>query len=484
MKSKTKEPDAADHNKVESPKPQHRRVPSKSRFEPRTSYLDPSVSQSALQKSEFRGFFNLLAMMATFYILSTNLTFFLRHGTLVGLQSLVRLLPLDMFPAWCALGASPVLAFALEWTWVRWTAHRLRTGRSPPPSWVRFVVQHTFQTTIFLTTLYLLVIGKEWPVVPMGTFLLHMIVLVMKMHSYLATNAEFAAQQHRQRQQQPRDGALHRSNGTSKKASEGDNESESNGRNTKRDGQLVSYPDNVTFWNYFYFLCVPTLVYELNYPRTERIRWGYVTEKCIAAVGVFSVLHIVIDQHIAPVLLRAPVLSPVEAIAALIIPILFCHIMIFYMMFELILNGIAEVTRFADRCFYDDWWNSTTWDEYARKWNKPVHEWLLRHVYLESLNTFKSSRMRATFITFLTSAILHETVFAVVFRMVRPYLFLLQMGQLPLIYMGRKLKNTRAGNFFFWFGLILGVPLLATLYCREYYYALSLKHDALPPQFI
>jgi hypothetical protein len=35
----------------------------------------------------------------------------------------------------------------------------------------------------------------------------------------------------------------------------------------------------------------------------------------------------------------------------------------------------------------------------------------------------------------------------------------------------------RAGNFFFWFGLILGVPLLATVYCREYYYALSLKDN-------
>jgi hypothetical protein len=54
------------------------------------------------------------------------------------------------------------------------------------------VVQHTLQTTIFLTTLYLLVVASEWPVVPMGTFLLHMIVLVMKMHSYLVTNAEFA----------------------------------------------------------------------------------------------------------------------------------------------------------------------------------------------------------------------------------------------------------------------------------------------------
>jgi len=36
---------------------------------------------------------------------------------------------------------------------------------------------------------------------------------------------------------------------------------------------LLSYPENVTLGNYFYFLCAPTLVYELNYPRTERIRY-------------------------------------------------------------------------------------------------------------------------------------------------------------------------------------------------------------------
>ncbi len=56
-------------------------------------------------------------------------------------------------------------------------------------------------------------------------------------------------------------------------------------------------------------------------------------------------------------------MSAVETVAALITPLLFCHIMIFYIMFELILNGIAEVLCFADRRFYDDWWNSTTWDE-------------------------------------------------------------------------------------------------------------------------
>ena len=32
-----------------------------------------------------------------------------------------------------------------------------------------------------------------------------------------------------------------------------------------------------------------------------------------------------------------------------------------------------DITSFADREFYQDWWNSTTWDQFSRKWNKPVH---------------------------------------------------------------------------------------------------------------
>jgi hypothetical protein len=31
----------------------------------------------------------------------------------------------------------------------------------------------------------------------------------------------------------------------------------------------------------------------------------------------------------------------------------------FFFVFELILNGFAEITRFADRHFYDDWWYDT-----------------------------------------------------------------------------------------------------------------------------
>lgn len=38
--------------------------------------------------------------------------------------------------------------------------------------------------------------------------------------------------------------------------------------------------------------------------------------------------------------------------------------------FECVCNGFAEFTRFADREFYQDWWNATSMDVFSRKWNK------------------------------------------------------------------------------------------------------------------
>jgi len=31
----------------------------------------------------------------------------------------------------------------------------------------------------------------------------------------------------------------------------------------------------------------------------------------------------------------------------------------------------SELTYFADRGFYADWWNSISWDQFARDWNRP-----------------------------------------------------------------------------------------------------------------
>jgi sterol O-acyltransferase len=50
------------------------------------------------------------------------------------------------------------------------------------------------------------------------------------------------------------------------------------------------------------------------------------------------------------------------------------------------LNALAEITRFADRGFYADWWNSVSWDQFSRDWNRPVYNFLLRHVYHSSIS--------------------------------------------------------------------------------------------------
>jgi hypothetical protein len=55
----------------------------------------------------------------------------------------------------------------------------------------------------------------------------------------------------------------------------------------------------------------------------------------------------------------------------------------FYLIFECVLPGYAELATFGDRQFYDDWWNSTDLEEFNRRWNKVVHMFLYKHVYLE-----------------------------------------------------------------------------------------------------
>jgi sterol O-acyltransferase len=118
----------------------------------------------------------------------------------------------------------------------------------------------------------------------------------------------------------------------------------------------------------------------------------------------------------------------------------------------------ALIKRFADRGFYDDWWNSETYDEFARKWNKPVHEFLMRHVYLESISSHKWSKQNATILTFVLSSLIHELVFVVIVKRVSLYMMAFQMLQLPLIYLGRavKVKNYPwVGNAIFWIGMYI-----------------------------
>lgn len=129
--------------------------------------------------------------------------------------------------------------------------------------------------------------------------------------------------------------------------------------------------------------------------------------------------------------------------------------LVWYLIWETILNILAELTFFADRSFYGAWWNSgawmqmsisavshrriltcfplkVSWDQFARDWNRPVHVFLLRHVYHSSISFMRVNKYTATLITFFLSACVHELVMWCLFKKLRGYLLILQMCQLPV----------------------------------------------------
>ena len=89
-----------------------------------------------------------------------------------------------------------------------------------------------------------------------------------------------------------------------------------------------------------------------------------------------------------------------------------CWLMGFYALFQSALNGLAEVMRFADREFYTDWWNVDSIRDYWTSWNKPVTNFMKRHVYVP-LRKRGVPQFLAQIIVFIISAILHELLVGV-----------------------------------------------------------------------
>ncbi|KAJ5232769.1 Sterol O-acyltransferase [Penicillium chermesinum] len=217
----------------------------------------------------------------------------------------------------------------------------------------------------------------------------------------------------------------------------------------------------------------------LEYPRTEKINWSYVAEKTTATFGTIMVMIAVSQHWIYPVVMKTVQMKE-EGLTAqqrlqefpwilsdLSFPFLLEYLLAFYVIWECVLNVLAEVTRFADRKFYADWWNCVSWDQFARDWNRPVADFLRRHVYHSSISAFHLSRVSASFVTFLLSACVHELVMLCIFRRLRGYLLILQMSQLPLVSLSRTrfLRGRKViGNIFFWVGIFTGPSLLCSLY--------------------
>lgn len=79
----------------------------------------------------------------------------------------------------------------------------------------------------------------------------------------------------------------------------------------------------------------------------------------------------------------------------------------FYIVFHSWLNLVGEILHFADRSYYNDWWNANNIDTFWRNWNLPVHRWALRHLYFPMIE-MGYSKTTGSIAVFFISAFFHE----------------------------------------------------------------------------
>uniref|UniRef100_A0A8C1S540 O-acyltransferase n=1 Tax=Cyprinus carpio TaxID=7962 RepID=A0A8C1S540_CYPCA len=219
----------------------------------------------------------------------------------------------------------------------------------------------------------------------------------------------------------------------------------------------VIYPANLTHRDIYYFIFVPTLCYELNFPRSPRIRKRFLLRRLLEMVFLMQLILGLIQQ-VSPPLLPVPLQVPNH----------FIWLIFFYWYFHSSMNFVAELMQFGDREFYRDWWNSETIPYFWSNWNIPVHKWCLRHFYKPML-VKGVNKLGAQLAVFFLSAFFHEYLVSVPLKMFRLWAFLGMMAQIPLAYFVGRFLRGNYGNAAVWMSLIIGQPIAVLMYVHDYY---------------
>ncbi|CAB3368912.1 Hypothetical predicted protein [Cloeon dipterum] len=245
--------------------------------------------------------------------------------------------------------------------------------------------------------------------------------------------------------------------------------------------QLVQYPDNLNLKDLAYYIFAPTLCYELNFPRTNRIRKRFLFKRIVEVFVGCQVMMSLYQQWIIPsvknslvpfshIFQRNDFTLAIERLLKLAIPNHLVWLIFFYLTFHSFLNLLGELLHFADRHFYYDWWNANNIDVFWRKWNLPVHKWAVRHLYIPMVD-IGYNRIVASTTVFFISAFFHEYLVSVPLRTFKIWAFMGMMAQLPLSYFSKFMEQQlgpRWGNVVVWASLILGQPLCIMMYYHDY----------------
>uniref|UniRef100_A0A4W6CBE0 O-acyltransferase n=1 Tax=Lates calcarifer TaxID=8187 RepID=A0A4W6CBE0_LATCA len=227
----------------------------------------------------------------------------------------------------------------------------------------------------------------------------------------------------------------------------------------------VSYPGNLTHRDMYYFVFAPTLCYQLNFPRSPRIRKRFLMRRLFEMLFFMQLLVGLIQQWMVPTIQNS--MKPFQ-VCILHVPNHLIWLIFFYWFFHSSMNFVAELLQFGDREFYRDWWNSESVTYFWANWNIPVHKWCLRHFYKPMLRKGVNKFLAQTAV-FLVSAFFHEYLVSVPLKMFRLWAFMGMMAQVPLAWFVGRFLNGNYGNAAVWISLIIGQPVAVLMYVHDYY---------------
>ncbi|KAK6454383.1 sterol O-acyltransferase 2, partial [Scheffersomyces xylosifermentans] len=461
---------------------------------------------SYIKESEFFGFYVLFWLGTAFFMLSNLVHIYFEHSVSFLEWPVVKILTKDVFKVgltdlgmYLSIYVVYFIQVACEKRWISWSKQ----------GWIIQSIYEVFHLSFWLVFASARVMNFPW--IAKVFLVLHSLVFLMKMHSYgfyngylwkILKELRFAESYLKQLEVDgkalPEGHDLEdtktllkssiefckfelefQSNATtvSKEEYEFDEKRISWSLQKLQYNNIIRFPQNINIHNFFEYTMFPTVVYTLNYPRTERIRWSYVFAKIAAIFGIIFLMIAVAQKWMYPLVLECIEVRKLPfsqrfvkylfILLDMIPPFLMEYLFTFFLIWDSILNAIAELSRFADREFYGAWWSCTDWSEFSRIWNVPVHKFLLRHVYHSSISAFHFNKMQATLMTFILSSVIHELVMYVIFENLRGYLLLLQMSQIPLVMISRTkyMRDKKVlGNVICWFGFISGPSMVCTLY--------------------
>ncbi|XP_069812970.1 diacylglycerol O-acyltransferase 1 [Dendropsophus ebraccatus] len=237
----------------------------------------------------------------------------------------------------------------------------------------------------------------------------------------------------------------------------------------------VMYPGNLSHRDIYYFMFAPTLCYELNFPRSSRIRKRFLLRRLVEMLFIMQLLVGLIQQWMVPAIQNS--MKPfrdmdysriIERLLKLAVPNHLIWLIFFYWFFHSSMNFVAELLRFGDREFYRDWWNSETVTYFWQNWNIPVHKWCIRHFYKPMMKC-GVPKWAAQTAVFFASAFFHEYLVSVPLKMFRLWAFMGMMSQIPLAWFVGRFLRGNYGNAAVWISLIIGQPVAVLMYVHDYY---------------